>query len=138
LQQVTLAWGVTAGIASSIDRSQVYHLGLDSGLRAARYRELSGDRLLRGNAELRLTKTSGLLRLVTPGVVVFSDFGSAWFEDDADFRWDQVRGAYGVGLRLGLTRAAADVPIRIDFAWPMLYPTEQPSPVISIGTGQIF
>lgn len=135
---VTLAWGVTAGLAQDMDRSDVYHLGLDTGLRAARYRELSGDRLFRGNAELRLTKTSGMFRLLTPGVVGFADFGTAWFEESRDFTWDQVRGAYGFGLRLGFNRAAADVPIRIDFAWPMLYPTEQPSPVISIGTGQIF
>ena len=106
--------------------------------RAARYRELAGDRLLRGNAELRLIKTSGLFRLITPGVVVFSDFGTAWFEDQSEFTWSRVRGAYGFGSRLGFTRAAADVPIRIDFAWPMLYPTVQPSPVISIGTGHLF
>lgn len=135
---ITLAWGVTGGIAKEIDRSDVFHLGLNSGLRAARYQELAGDRLLRGNAELRLIRTSGMFRILTPGIVAFTDFGTAWFEDTRDFTWDQVRGAYGVGLRLAFTRAAADVPIRIDFAWPMLYPTEQPSPVISIGTGQVF
>jgi hypothetical protein len=138
LDPVTVAWGVVGGIAEEIDRSRVFHLGLDTGLRAARYRELSGDRLLRGNFEFRLTRTSGIFRLITPGIVAFSDFGTAWFEDSRDFTWDQVRGAYGVGFRFGLNRAAADVPIRVDFAWPMLYPTEQPSPVISIGTGQIF
>jgi hypothetical protein len=138
LDPVTVAWGVVGGIAKDIDRSRVFHLGLDTGLRAARYRELSGDRLLRSNLEFRLTRTSGMFRLLTPGIVAFTDFGTAWFEDSRDFTWDQVRGAYGVGLRFGLNRAAADVPIRVDFAWPMLYPTEQPSPVISIGTGQIF
>jgi hypothetical protein len=138
IDQVTVAWGLVGGIADDIDRSRVFHLGLDSGLRAARYRELSGDRLLRGNMEIRLTKTSGMFRLLTPGIVVFTDFGTAWFEQSRNFSWDQVRGAYGVGLRLGFNRAAADVPIRVDFAWPMLYPTEQPSPVISIGTGQLF
>lgn|GEM_PF-3446626 len=137
-QWITMAWGVKAGIAKEIDRSDVYHLGLNSGLRAARYRELAGDRLLRGNAELRLIRTSGMLRVLTPGVVAFTDFGTAWFEDSRDFTWSQVRGAYGVGLRLAFHRASADVPIRIDLAWPMFYPTEQPSPVISIGTGQIF
>lgn len=138
LLPVTVAWGMTGGIATDIDRGNVFHLGLDAGLRAARYRELSGDRLLRGNAELRLTRTSGMFRLLTPGIVVFTDFGTAWFEETRDFTWDQVRGAYGFGFRLGFNRAAADVPIRIDFAWPMFYPTDQPSPVISIGTGQIF
>ena len=135
---LTIAWGVVGGIAKEIDRSRVFHLGIDTGLRAARYRELSGDRLLRGNFEFRLTKTSGMFRILTPGVVAFTDFGAAWFEDSRDFTWNQVRGAYGIGLRFGLNRAAADVPIRVDLAWPMLYPTEQPSPVIRIGTGQIF
>lgn len=135
---ITMAWGLSGGIAKEIDRSNVFHLGLNSGLRAARYHELAGDRLVRGNAELRLIRTSGMFRILTPGIVAFTDFGSAWFEESKDFTWDQVRGAYGVGLRLAFNRAAADVPIRIDFAWPMLYPTEQPSPVISIGTGQIF
>lgn len=135
---VTFAWGVKGGMAKEIDRSDVFQLGLASGLRAARFRELAGDRLLRGNAEIRLVKPSGLFRLITPGVVVFSDFGAAWFEEQSDFTWDQVRGAYGFGFRFGFTRAAADVPIRVDFAWPMLYPTEQPAPVISIGTGHLF
>jgi hypothetical protein len=138
VRSMTLAWGISGGMAKEIDRSDVFHVGIASGLRAARFRELAGDRLLRGNAEFRLIKTSGLFRLITPGVVVFSDFGTAWFEDQSDFTWDQVRGAYGFGFRLGFTRAAADVPIRIDFAWPMLYPTAQPAPVISIGTGHLF
>ena len=110
----------------------VFHLGLESGLRAARFKELAGDRLLRGNMELRVLKPSGMFRLITPGAVVFADFGTAWFEDQSDFTWSQVRGAYGFGFRFGFNRAAADVPIRVDFAWPMFYPTEQPAPVISI------
>jgi hypothetical protein len=138
LRPFTLAWGIRGGIAKEIDRSDVFHLGLASGLRASRFRELSGDRVLRANAEFRVIKTGGLFRLITPGVVVFSDFGTAWFEDQSDFTWDQVRGAYGFGFRFGFNRAAADVPIRVDFAWPMLYPTEQPAPVISIGTGHVF
>jgi hypothetical protein len=138
LVPVTLAWGVAGGIAKEIDRSNVFHLGLASGLRAARFKELSGDRLLRGNVELRVLKPSGVFRLITPGAVVFMDLGSAWFERQSDFTWDQVRGAYGFGFRFGFNRAAADVPIRVDFAWPMLYPTEQAAPVISIGTGHIF
>jgi len=116
----------------------VFHLGLGNGLRAARFRERAGDRLLRGNAEVRVVKTSSLFRLITPGAVVFADFGTAWFEDQSNFTWSEVRGAYGFGFRFGFNRAAADVPIRVDFAWPMFYPTEQPAPVISIGTGHIF
>ena len=130
--------GSTFGAAARMDRHQVFGLGLESGLRASRFRELSGDRLWRANAELRTIYTPGLWGLVTPGLTLFGDVGAAWFEDGADFRPELLRGAVGIGLRLGFDRAANDVPIRVDLAWPVLYPTTQTSPVLSVGTGHVF
>lgn len=135
---VRLALGLTGGTSSDLDRSSVFTLGVDSGLRAARFREFAGDRVLRGNVELRWVYTAGFLDLVTPGLTAFADFGQAWFERERDFRWEGVRGAAGVGLRLGLNRAAEEVPIRVDIAWPLLYDNERGGAVLSVGTGQIF
>jgi hemolysin activation/secretion protein len=87
---------------------------------------------------LRAVYTPGLYDLITPGLVVFADHGTAWLEDERDFRWSQVRGAVGAGLRLGFNRGSADLPIRIDLAWPVFYPAEQSAPVLSIGTRHLF
>ena len=132
--------GVSAlgGGGSELDRDEVFTLGLESGLRAARFRELAGDRILRANAELRWVYTPGFLDLVTPGITGFFDAGTAWFEEDRDFLWQEVRGAVGVGLRIGFNRAANEVPIRVDLGWPVLYPSDEDGPVLSVGTGQVF
>lgn len=135
---LSLALGSVFGMASRADRHRVFGLGLESGLRAARFRELSGDRLWRTHAELRAIYTKGLWGVITPGIAVFGDVGTAWFESSTDFRTDLLRGAVGVGLRIGFDRAANDVPIRVDLAWPVLYPIDQSSPVLSVGTGHVF
>lgn len=138
LEGLTFATGFRGGAISQADRHQVFSLGLESGLRAARFREFNGDRLLRANFELRAVYTPGLLDTFVPGVTLFADTGVAWFEEERDFRPEELRGAYGVGLRLGFVRAADDLPVRLDLAWPALYDLDRSSPVISVGTGQVF
>lgn len=135
---VIFAVGARFGAISEVDRHQVLSLGLDSGLRAARFREFNGDRLLRANVELRTVYTPGLWNLVVPGVTIFGDTGAAWFERGNDFRPSLLRGAYGVGLRIGFLRSADELPLRLDLAWPALYDTDRSSPVVSIGTGHVF
>ena len=132
------ATGARFGAISQVDRHQVLSLGLDSGLRAARFREFNGDRLVRANVELRAVYTPGLLDLVIPGLTLFADSGAAWFERGNDFRPSLLRGAYGVGLRIGFVRSADELPLRLDLAWPALYDSDRSSPVVSIGTGQVF
>ena len=135
---VKLAASLLGQTGSNIDRHRIYTLGIDNGLRSARAQEYPGDRLLRGNIELRWVYRKGVADFVTPGVTVFADFGSAWFEDEGDFLWSNVRGALGIGLRLGMNRSAMNAPLRVDFAWPLLYSTERSAPVVSIGTGHAF
>jgi outer membrane protein assembly factor BamA len=132
------AASVLGAMGDGLDRHRAFNLGLASGLRAARFRELTGDRLLRGNAELRWVHRPGLWSFLTPGLAAFGDFGTAWFESERDLSSSDIRGAIGAGLRLGFSRAANEVPIRVDLAWPLLYPSEQGSPVLSIGTGHVF
>jgi outer membrane translocation and assembly module TamA len=76
--------------------------------------------------------------LFTPGITAFADFGTAWFADETDFTMEDLRGALGIGLRFGMNRAALNAPLRVDFAWPVLYSTDRSAPVISIGVGQVF
>lgn len=132
------AASVLAAAGTGLDRHRIFHLGLESGLRAARFRELSGDRLLRGNAELRWVYRPGLWSFLAPGVAAFGDIGTAWIEGERDLSFADLRGALGVGLRIGFSRAANAVPIRVDLAWPVLYPSQQSSPILSIGTGHVF
>jgi len=137
---VIFTTGMRFGAISEADRHQVLSLGLDSGLRASRFREFNGDRLVRANAELRFMYTPGILDLVIPGVTIFADAGSSWFENVTDFQPSILRGAYGIGFRMGFLRSADELPLRVDFAWPALYDPEasRTSPVVSIGTGQVF
>ncbi len=132
------AASVLGAMGAELERHRVFILGLESGLRAARFRELTGDRLLRGNMELRWVHRPGWWGFVTPGLAAFGDVGTAWFESERDLSSGDLRGAIGVGMRLGFNRAANEVPIRVDLAWPLLYPSEQGSPVLSIGTGHVF
>ncbi|NNM32150.1 MAG: hypothetical protein HKO53_03750 [Gemmatimonadetes bacterium] len=133
-----LALGLLGGTSTRLDRHQVFQLGGENGLRAAGFREFAGDRLLRANAELRGVYRPGLLGLVTPGLTAFVDFGAAWFEDEEDVTWKSIRGAVGFGIRIGLNRATTNRPIRVDLGWPILYDNERSSPILSIGSGQVF
>ena len=133
-----LAVGFVGAAADAIDRNRVFTLGIENGLRAARFREFAGDRLVRANAELRWTYTPGILDLATPGLAVFTDFGHAWFEHESDLLLRSVRGAVGIGLRFGFNRGSEEAPIRVDLAWPVLYDNGRDGAVLSIGTGQVF
>jgi hemolysin activation/secretion protein len=133
-----LALGMTGATSTRLDRDSPFFLGLATGLRAARFREFAGDRLVRANAELRWVYAPGILDLVTPGLACFLDAGSAWFEADKDFRLETVRGAIGFGLRFGFNRGSEEAPIRLDLGWPLFYDNGRGGAVLSIGTGQVF
>lgn len=135
---VIFATGMRFGAISQADRHQVLSLGLESGLRAARFREFNGDRLLRANVELRFVYTPGVWDIIVPGITLFGDTGASWFEDGRDFRPEILRGAYGIGFRMGFLRSADELPFRLDLAWPALYDTDRSAPVVSIGMGQVF
>ncbi len=132
------AGSLLAATGSNLDRNSVYTLGIDNGLRSARPSEYAGDRLLRANLEMRWVYRSGFGSLVTPGMAAFADFGTAWFEDEHDLLLGDMRGAVGFGFRLGMDRASLNAPLRVDFAWPILYSTHRSAPVVSIGVGQAF
>jgi hypothetical protein len=138
ISDFSLALGVRSDTGSNLDRQGVYTLGIDNGLRAARFREFAGDRLLRANAELRWVYRRGVAGLLTPGLVGFFDAGHAWFEDERDLIWEDIRGAVGIGLRLGFARSSQTLPVRVDLGWPVLYDNERPGAILSIGTGQVF
>lgn len=135
---LTLAIGARSATGSNLDRHQVYTLGIDNGLRAARFKEFAGDRLLRMNAELRWVHRDGLAGLLIPGLVGFMDVGHSWFEGERDLLWEDIRGAVGVGLRLGFARSSQRLPVRVDLGWPVLYDNERPGAILSIGTGHVF
>jgi hypothetical protein len=134
----TFAVGAVGGLGSQLDRHAPFSLGIDSGLRSAQFREFAGDRILRGNVEARWVYRRGLLGLITPGLTAFGDVGTAWFEDETDVSLSKFRGAVGFGFRIGINRSAANEPIRVDFAWPVLYSTDRQSPVLSVGMGHVF
>jgi len=133
-----LASSLRGGWGENLDSHRPFTMGSDSGLRSAGYREFTGDRLLRANIELRWVKEHALFNLVVPGMVAFADFGNTWFEKDDDFRWNEIHGALGFGVRLAAQMSTFGYPIRIDVGWPVAKGTGASSPVFTVGTGQAF
>jgi len=134
-----LATGLAAAYGQRLDSYNPFVLGLERGLRSAGFREFTGDRLLRANLELRWYHEKPVLSLLIFGAAVFYDVGTTWYEDQADFAWDEVRDAAGIGLRFALNRGTFNLPVRADLAWTAFgSPTGADPPVFSLGTGHAF
>jgi len=91
----------------------VFDLGLGIGPRAFRQHSFTGDRAFFTSAEYRYTVSDEFLKLTGIGVAAFLDYGGAWYSGARRRTgWD-----YGIGLRLGATRATDLEVNRIDLAY---------------------
>ena len=121
----------------NLDRDRQFFADEETGLRAYRSHVFAGDMTLLGNLEHRIFWGHELLQLVSPGLAVFGDIGAAGLSG----HWRSMRFVtdVGVGLRLGLPRAAQHNIIRVDFGYAL-----SPDPLgrrgwlISIGESQAF
>jgi hypothetical protein len=90
-----------------------FDLGLGAGPRAFAQHSFTGDREYFGTAEYRYTAGLNVFKLLDVGFATFVDRGGAWWAGDPHRSgWD-----YGIGLRLGFSRAPDVGTNRIDFAW---------------------
>ena len=111
-----------------------FDLGLGVGPRAFSQHSFTGDREFFATAEYRYTVTPEFLKVVGIGLAAFVDYGGAWWSGDPHRSgWD-----YGVGLRLGASRAPELDVNRIDLAWRAAQPGLPGGWVLAVGKGFSF
>jgi hypothetical protein len=111
-----------------------FDLGLGAGPRAFSQHSFTGDREFFATAEYRYTLTPEVLKVVGIGLAAFVDHGGAWWSGDPHRTgWD-----YGVGLRLGASRAPELDANRIDLAWRAAQPGLPGGWVLAVGKGFVF
>ncbi len=121
----------------NLDLDKQFYADEEYGLRGYRPYVFAGDMSLIANLEQRIFYGHELLQLVSPGLALFCDIGAAG--RSGQWRSMNFNTDVGVGLRLGLPRAAQHNVIRIDFAYAL-----RPDPLgrkgwlISIASKQAF
>lgn len=111
-----------------------FDLGLGIGPRAFRQHAFTGDRAFFTSGEYRWTATDNFLKLTAIGLAGFVDYGGAWYHGDRHRTgWD-----FGVGLRLGLTRATEVANTRVDLAYLVKNDVEPGGWVLVVGKGFAF
>ena len=111
-----------------------FDLGLGVGPRAFRQHAFTGDRAFFSTAEYRFTLTDEAFKVTAIGLGAFVDYGGAWWHD-AELRagWD-----FGLGLRLGPTRATNVRSTRIDLAYRVKNDAQPGGWVVVVGAGFAF
>jgi hypothetical protein len=101
-----------------LDRDVQFFADGDNGLRGYRLYAFEGDKRVIWNAEQRLFLGREILQLFTLGAAAFFDTGAATPQGQplrpADFKTD-----VGVGIRVGITRAATNSILRFDIAYAL-------------------
>ncbi len=111
-----------------------FDLGLGVGPRAFRQHAFTGDREWFGTAEYRYTLSQEFLKVTGVGLAAFVDEGGAWWSEDAPRSgWD-----FGVGLRLGPSRAPDVESTRIDIARRIGNDAQPGGWVLVVGKGFLF
>ncbi len=111
-----------------------FDLGLGLGPRAFRAHAFTGDRAFLTSAEYRFTLSDELLKLSAVGLAGFVDYGGAWWHDQPRRTgWD-----FGVGLRLGPTRATNVKSTRVDLAYRVGNDAQPGGWVLVVGAGFAF
>jgi hypothetical protein len=122
----------------NLDRDTQLFLGNDNGLRGFENREFVGTRRFIFNLEDRVFFVNDLFHLVSLGMVVFFDSGYVWERGD-DLHPRDVVASAGLGLRIGIPRAAGEKVFRVDLAIPLTSNGDrQFEPALSFGSGQAF
>lgn len=105
-------------------------LGGDTGLRAFDARALDGDRLVLLTLEDRYFRGWSLFRVLDIGLAGFVDIGNAFRHDES---FGRLRGDVGVGLRIGLRKAATSTMVTVDVAYPFGGDDDDRKVTISVG-----
>ena len=111
-----------------------FDFGLGIVPRAFRQHAFTGDRAFLTSAEYRFTLTNEAAKLAAIGLGAFVDFGGAWWHDSPRRTgWD-----FGLGLRLGPTRATNVKSTRVDLAYRLKNDAQPGGWVVVVGSGFAF
>jgi len=131
----TLVGNVSTLMGWNLDPESQIELDGENGVRAYRLHAVEGSRRLVGNVEARVLVVPEILQLVSFGLAAFGDAGWSW--GDPDGFWKLAD--FGVGLRIGITRASKNNLLRMDVARSL-----RPDPLgrtgwlLSFSSGQAF
>ncbi|MFZ0887495.1 MAG: BamA/TamA family outer membrane protein [Candidatus Binataceae bacterium] len=117
----TLVLDARADLSSGLFRDHEFVVGTDDGqLRGYPIDYRAGTQRMLFHVEDRLALVEDLLHLVSVGCVAFVDAGQVWGRGTG-LSWDNMLASVGVGLRLAGTRSSLQIPIRLDFAFPLIH-----------------
>lgn len=130
IEHHTLYAGFRAIAGYELEANRQLVLGGDTGLRAFDARALDGDRLLLLTLEDRYFRGWSLLHVLDIGLAGFLDVGNAFRHDES---FGRLRGDVGVGLRIGLRKAATSTMITVDVAYPFGADEDDRKVTVSVG-----
>ena len=94
--------------------------GDDGGLRGYPVNFIGGSRRLMMHLEDRVTIAQDLFHLMSLGVVGFFDGGEVWGRGRS-LEASNFLATVGVGLRIAGTRGSLQIPVRLDFGFPLVH-----------------
>jgi len=122
----------------NLDRDVQFFADGDNGLRGYRLYAFEGNRRVVVNVEHRLFGGFEVLQLFSLGAAAFVDAGAAE-PANAAFRFSSFKRDAGVGLRIGIARAALNSVLRVDCAYAFdRDPLGRRGWLVSFSSGQAF
>jgi hypothetical protein len=122
----------------NLDRDVQFFADGDNGLRAYHLNSFEGNRRVLWNIEHRIFSGKEVLQVVSFGAAAFFDTGTA-VPEGMPLKLSEFKSDVGVGIRMGITRAAFNSIVRLDFAYAL-----NPDPfgrkgwLVSFASGQAF
>lgn len=122
----------------NLDRDVQFFADGDHGLRGYHLYAFEGDRRVLVNVEHRIFGGFEVLQLFSLGAAVFVDSGTA-VEPGVPLRLSSMKTDAGVGLRVGIARAAVNTVLRLDCAYAFnADPLRRRGWLVSFSSGQAF
>ncbi len=122
----------------NLDRDIQFFADGANGLRGYRLHAFEGDKRVVWNLEHRVFSGREFLQLISPGVVVFFDTGTA-APPGRGLRLSDFKSDVGLGLRFSISRAASNSVLRIDAAYALNRDLlGRRGLLVSFSSGQVF
>ncbi len=111
--------------------------GDDGGLRGYPVNFIGGSRRLMMHLEDRLMVAQDLFHLMSLGVVGFFDGGEVWGRGRS-LEGSNFLATVGMGLRIAGTRGSLQIPVRLDFGFPLVHHVGVSAVDFGTGSGPVF
>ncbi len=111
--------------------------GDDGGLRGYPVNFIGGSRRLMMHLEDRVTIAQDLFHLMSLGAVGFFDGGEVWGRGRS-LEASNFLATVGLGLRIAGTRGSLQIPVRLDFGFPLVHHVGVSAIDFGTGSGPVF